>query len=85
MDAALPMNDEDDFPGLRVDVDHDFANEGAHNTLLQALIGATIIPNGFEIGGQTFEFFARRSADFGLMLYVLLDLEFERTCASNQC
>ena len=71
------MNDEDDFPGVRVDDDHDFANEGSHNTLLQALIGATVIPNDLEIGGETFKFFARRRADLGLMMCVLLDLEFE--------
>ena len=72
MYATLPMDDEDDFSSLRVDIDHDFANEGSHDTLLQAWIGAIVMPDGFKLGGEAFEFLARRNAG----------LSFKCTCSS---
>ena len=50
------MDDEDDFPSLRVDVDDDFANEGSYDALLQARIGVIVIPDALEIGSEAFEF-----------------------------
>jgi hypothetical protein len=71
------MDDEDNFPGLGVDVDDDLANEGSHDTLLQAWVGVIVIPDGFEISGEAFEFLARRGASLSLTMHVLLDLQFE--------
>jgi hypothetical protein len=44
MDAAFPVDDENDFAGLRVDIDDDVVDQGTNDALLQSRVGIRIIP-----------------------------------------
>ncbi len=58
MDAASPVNDQDDFTGLRIYVDDHLANQCPNDALLEPFIGPWIMPNRLQIGSQISELLA---------------------------
>ena len=50
MNAAHPMDNQNDLRSLLIDVGNHLLDHGAHDTLLQPRIGLGIGPDGFEIG-----------------------------------
>ena len=51
VNAADPVDDEDDLGGRIVDIGHDLMDEDAHNALLEASIRRRRIPDRFEVLG----------------------------------
>lgn len=52
MNAADPVDDEDDLGGRIVDIGHDLMDNGAQNPLLEASLRRRRIPDHFEARGQ---------------------------------
>ena len=50
MNAAHPMDNQNDLRSLLIDVGNHLLDNGAYDTLLQPSIGLGIGPDGFEIG-----------------------------------
>ena len=55
MDAAFPVNDENDFTGGRIGIDDDFVNEGANEAFLQPDIRVRTMPHRVQIRRQILE------------------------------
>jgi hypothetical protein len=73
MDAALPVNHQNDFAGVGIDINDDFVNECSDEAFLQPDISTRPIPDSLQIRRQVLEFFS--GGDHGLTsaLYVLFD------------
>ena len=70
MDAALPVNDQDDFIGSRVDIDDDFMDQGSDEALLEANIRMRTMPDRLKVCGELLEVLSGRDDDQTLTLDV---------------
>src|SRR5579859_41368 len=55
MNAAGPVNQQDDLAGLSIDVGDDLLNQHANNTLLQPCVCRRCSPDGLQVIGQRCE------------------------------
>ena len=58
MDASFPVNDEDDFAGIGVDIHNDFVKECSKKTLLQPDIRVRTSPDHLQVRGEMLECFS---------------------------
>jgi hypothetical protein len=79
MRPAFPMNDEDDFTGVRIDIDDDFLDQGSDQAFLQPNISVRTFPDGIKVRRQIFKFLSGRDEDLRLILEVLVDPSFNFT------
>ena len=68
MHAAFPMNHEEDFTRLRVDVDDHLLDQGADYTFLQPHIRVRAVPRRLQVRRQMFKFL---SCGCGTLLWSL--------------
>src|SRR3989442_2442811 len=77
MGATLPVNDQDDFTGSRIDIDDDFVDQGSDEAFLQPNISVRTIPDGLKVGGEILEVLSCRNDHLALTLDVLIDTAFD--------
>jgi hypothetical protein len=68
MHRAFPVNDQNDFTGLGINIHDDFVNECSNEAFLQSDIRVRIAPDGLEVRCQTLAFVS--SGDHGRTLAV---------------
>ena len=70
------MDDGNDLASLGIHIDHNFFNQGAHNSFLQSSIAVEVFPHRLKLAGQVLELFPCRRRDI-LSLRFLLDPQFD--------
>jgi len=75
MHPTLPVDDSNDLVSLIVYIDHNLLNQRPDDTPLEEPVASRMVPHGFEIPGEIFEFFRSDRLD-SLPLPLLLDPQF---------
>jgi len=71
MNAAFPVNDQNNFTGIGIDIHDDFVNEGSNEAFLQSDIRAGIPPDGLEVRRQILKFISGWDYDLAAAVHVL--------------
>jgi hypothetical protein len=65
---AFPMNDEDDFASVSIDIDDDFMDQCSDQAFLQPDISVRTLPDGLKVRRQIFKFLSGPDDDLWLIL-----------------
>ena len=77
VDAAFPVNDQDDFTGIGIDIHDDFVNECSNETFLQPDIRVRTSPDRLQVRGQMLECFSGGDHVLTSAVDVLIDARLQ--------
>jgi hypothetical protein len=73
VDAAFPVDDQNDLTGRGIGIDDDFVNECSNETFLHADVRVRIPPDGLKVRCQILEFFSGWDHGLTAAVHVLID------------
>jgi len=73
MNAAFPVNDQNDLTSIGIAINDDFVNECSNEALFQSDVRLRIPPDGLKVRCQTLKFFSGWDHDLTAAVNVLLD------------